>query len=174
MLKRRIVPFAGAIACMFVAMAAASEDGIGPMAGTGGVMRDAERRVLTPVEMPKEAKSLPVAKDEAKSDPKLDAVKGKTIGQIAAIKVFGSKEFAERERISEKLLEALGGDGDRTVGDVMEAIRKVRQDLVRHGYYLVSIQLAKSGTYDKEQKVLSVLGAPDTQPIQEYRGRRDL
>ena len=157
MLKSRIVPLVGTFACAVAAMTAAAEDGLGPMAGAGGVMRDAERRVLTPVGKPKEAKELPVAEGVSKPEPKLEGVKGATIGQIAAIKVFGSTEFAEREGVSEKLLEALGGDGDKTVGDVLEAIQKVRQNLVKQGYYLVSIQLAKKGTYDKEQKVLSVL-----------------
>ena len=157
LLQLSTVPMAGMVACVFAASAVAVEDGLEPMAGTGGVMRDAERRALKPVVAPKEAKKLPEAKDAAKSDPNLDAVKGRVIGPIAAVKVFGSTEFADREGVSAKVLEALGGEGDKTIGDVLEAMEKVRQDLVKRGYYLVTIQLAKKGTYDKEQKTLSVL-----------------
>lgn len=157
LLSRSITPVAGMIVSVIISLLAIAEDGLGPMAGTGGVMRDAERRALTPVVAPKEAKTLPAAKDAAKSDPKLDAVKGRAIGPIAAIKVFGSTEFAEREGIPGRLLEALGGEGVKTVGDVIEAMGKVRHELLKQGYYLVTIQLAKKGTYDKEQKTLSIL-----------------
>ena len=157
LLTSGVMPMVAAIVCAVASMAAIAEDGLGPMAGAGGVMRDAERRALTPVVAPKEAKALPAANDTAKPDHKLDAVKGRVIGPIAAIKVFGSTEFAEREDISGKLLEALGDEGAKTVGDVIEAMGKVRQELLKLGYYLVTIQLAKKGTYDKEQKTLAIL-----------------
>ena len=152
------MPIACMVVCVLALTAVVAEDGIQPMAGTGGVMRDAERRALTPVVVPtKNAQRSPEAKNVEKPNPQLDAVKGRVIGPIATIKVFGSTEFSERENIPEKLLAALGGEGDKTIGDVVDAMGKVRHELVKQGYYLVTIQLARKGTYDKERRTLSVL-----------------
>lgn len=133
------------------------EDGIGSMAGTGGVMRDAERRALTP--------SLPVKDNKGTTDVTAEKspvalsqeVAEKQIGPIASIRVFGATEFAEREEIPAKILTALGSEGDKTVGDVLGAIEAVRKELLQKGYYLVRISLAKTNTYDKATKTLSVL-----------------
>lgn len=138
-----------------------AENPVGPMSGTGGVMRDAERRALaaTPSKDAK-ANAAPVsdaAPAEQELDKRLKAVEKKVLGPISDVKVFGSVEFAEKTGIAEKLLAELSGDGDRTIGDVTAAIAKVRKELMNEGYYLLRISLARKNTYDPETNALSVL-----------------
>ena len=130
-----------------------------PMAGTGGVIRDAERRALTRQEPVKEAKAIPdiKASRETAPDPKRKAIEGKVVGPIANVRIFGSTSFAEKEGIAGMMLAELGQDGDKTVGDILKAMEKVRSKLLERGFYLVRISLAKSGTYDKDTKTLSLL-----------------
>lgn len=145
---------------VFVAITALSE-GLEPMAGTGGVMRDAERRV-TAQPPAKPGKTLPrVAPEAAVDSDAIDkmakAAEKKVIGPIAQIHVHGSTEFARREEIGNKLLEALGGGVDRTVGDVTAAFSSIRQELLKKGYYLVRISFARKNTYIPSEKALSVV-----------------
>ena len=133
-----------------------AEDGLGPMAGTGGQMRDAERRVLGT--LPKkealgQADVISAQKPEEQSKPGDE----KVIGEIASINVFGSTEFANRVGVGDRLLEELKGGGAKTAGDVGKAIAKVRQDLMKEGYYLLRISRARGKAYDAETKTLSVL-----------------
>ena len=133
-----------------------AEEGLEPMAGTGGQLRDAERRVLgTPPrkEVRKQADIISGQKPEGLSKPG-DA---KVIGEITSIKVFGSTEFADNVGIADRLLTELQGAGAKTAGDVSKAIAKVRQDLMKEGYYLLRISLARENAYDAETKTLSVL-----------------
>ena len=133
-----------------------AEDGLEPMAGTGGTMRDAERRVLGDLpkkEVRKQANILPEQKPEGRSRQ----VDGKVFGEIAAVNVFGSKEFAGKVGIAERLLEELKGEGAKTAGDVGKAIAKVRKDLMKEGYYLLRISLVREKAYDPSTKILSVL-----------------
>ena len=132
------------------------EEGLEPMAGTGGPMRDAERRVLG--ELPKkdagkQAEIIPEQKPEVASKPGDE----KVLGEIVAVNVFGSTEFAANVGIADRLLEELKGEGAKTAGDVSKAIAKVRQDLMKEGYYLLRISLARENAYDAAAKTLSVL-----------------
>ncbi len=103
-----------------------------PMAGTGGVIRDAERRALTRQEPVKEAKAIPdiKASRETAPDPKRKAIEGKVVGPIANVRIFGSTSFAEKEGIAGMMLAELGQDGDKTVGDILKAMEKVRSKLL--------------------------------------------
>lgn len=133
-----------------------AEEGLEPMAGTGGQMRDAERRVLGTLpkkEVRKQADIISGQKLEDKSKPGDE----KVIGEIMSINVFGSTDFADKVGVGDRLLEELKGEGAKTAGDVSKAIAKVRQDLMKEGYYLLRISLARENAYDAARKTLSVL-----------------
>ena len=126
------------------------------MAGTGGPMRDAERRVLGGVSQKEDRKQpdiMPATNSEERSRPGDD----KVFGEIVAVNVFGSVEFADTVGIADRLLDELKGEGAKTAGDVAKAMSKVRQDLMQCGYYLLRISLARANAYDAETKTLSVL-----------------
>ena len=100
-LTRWIVPMAGVIACACPVFSAFAEEVLGPMAGAGGVMRDAERRALAPATAPAE-KSIPQVAAPKKSEKASTPASGKVLGPVAAVKVNGSKEFGRascRERV---------------------------------------------------------------------------
>ena len=153
----QFAPLACAIVSLMSLMpAVAQEDGLGPMAGAGGIMQDAERRVLAP-EHPQEEASAPELATPTTVDERMEAVADKKVGRINSVKVFGSREFAERERIAERIIEALGDDGEeKTVGEINGALAKVKQALLEKGYYLVRIALARTSTYDRETGTLGV------------------
>lgn len=133
-----------------------AEEGLEPMAGTGGPMRDAERRVLGGLpkkDAGKQAEIIPEQKPEVSSKPGDE----KVFGEIMSINVFGSTDFADKVGVGDRLLEELKGEGAKTIGDVSKAIAKVRQDLMKEGYYLLRISLARENAYDAERKTLSVL-----------------
>ena len=133
-----------------------AEEGLEPMAGTGGPMRDAERRVLGELpkkEVRKQADIISGQKSEDRSKPGDE----KAIGEITSIKIFGSTEFADEVGVGDRLLQELKGEGAKTAGDVSKAIAKVRQDLMKDGYYLLRISLARENAYDAATKTLSVL-----------------
>lgn len=154
---RMLAPQLLAAASVFCCVPLHGEDGLGSMSGTGGVMRDAERRALTtPVPARNGNGAVDVAAEPSPSALSPE-VEGRKIGQISAIRVFGSTEFAEREEIPAKVMSALGEEGDKTVGDILAAIERVRKELLQKGYYLVRISLAKENTYDKATKTLSLL-----------------
>ena len=133
-----------------------AQETLGPMAGTGGVMRDAERRALAPLPTKEAGKAAPSVQTDASAAPQDESSKA-TLGVIETVKVFGSVEFAEREELSAKILMALGEGGEKTMGDVKAALAAVRQDFVDRGFYLVRIALARSAAYNPETKTLSVL-----------------
>lgn len=153
---RMFVPHMIAVFGVFAWVSSYGEEGLEPMAGTGGPMRDAERRVLG--ELPKkdarkQAEIIPEQKPEASSKPGDE----KVLGEIVAVNVFGSTEFAANVGIADRLLEELQGEAAKTAGDVSKAIAKVRQDLMKEGYYLLRISLARENAYDAATKTLSVL-----------------
>ena len=98
------------------------------MAGTGGVLRDAERRALpaTPQKDPAAVSAIVSAERPKTTAPAAD---GSVLGEIEAVKFFGSTDFAEEHGLVKKVLAALG-PGAKTVDDVSEALRNVRQDLM--------------------------------------------
>ena len=99
----------GFIACGGMSLYA--QEALGPMAGTGGVMRDAERRALAPVPT-KDAGKVPPPQTGGAAEPQ-DASSQELLGVIETVRVFGSTEFAEREEVSSKILVALGEVGKR-------------------------------------------------------------
>ena len=133
-----------------------AQEALEPMAGTGGVMRDAERRALTPVR-PKDAGPVAVPVQQRAPDDEQDDASKEALGIIETVKVFGSIEFAEREEVASKILTALGETGEKTMGDVKAALATVRKEFVDRGYYLLRIALARSSAYNPETKTLSVL-----------------
>ena len=142
-------------AMLLVSFMAQAQEGIGPMEGTGGVMRDAERRALVPA-VPHDNKSiseLPVPKPSENLSKDVSEAR---IGAVENIIIYGSKEFAEREDVAGRLLAILNVEGERTMGEIQGAIAKVRQDLLEKGYYLVKLSLARKDTYNKESKTLGV------------------
>jgi len=133
-----------------------AEEGLEPMAGVGGPMRDAERRALAPAipNAEKKVPSLNVA--EKTSTPSSSAESNKVLGPIEVVKINGSREFAEREDLANMMLNELG-EGDKTLADVQSAIAKVRGDFMKRGLYLLRISVARNGAYDAETKTLSLL-----------------
>lgn len=137
---------------------ASADDALGPMSGTGGVMRDAERRALAPAAgIP--AKNAPALDAPAPAVAEPDASQESVIGEIERIAILGSVEFAEREGIDVpgRILDALGGPGARTEGEVARAISSVQKDLLKEGFYLVRILPPRSGSYDETTKTLSLV-----------------
>ena len=154
-LFRRMVVLCGISFVAYGGMSLYAQEALGPMAGTGGVMRDAERRALAPVPT-KDAGKVPSPQTGGVAEPQ-DASSQKVLGVIETVQVFGSIEFAEREEVSSKILGALGEAGVKTMGEVKAALAAVRQEFIDRGYYLVRIALARSATYNPETKTLSVL-----------------
>ncbi len=139
-------------------LTALAEGRLEPMAGTGGVIRDAERRALKPLEPVTAAKPPPDVKPERTAPAvKRKDVEDKVVGPVENVRICGSTEFAARQDVAGLMLAELGTGGDKTVGDILKAIEKVRSKLLERGFYLVRIMLAKSGTYDKDTKTLSLL-----------------
>lgn len=133
-----------------------AEEGLEPMAGTGGPLRDAERRVLGGLpkkDAGKQAEIIPEQKPEVSSKPGDE----KVLGEIMSINVFGSTDFADKVGVGDRLLEELKGEGAKTAGDVSRAIANVRRNLMKDGYYLIRISLARENAYDAATKTLSVL-----------------
>ena len=141
---------------LLVCTSAYAQGALAPMSGTGGVIRDAERRVLAPERPSSKDVAAPEIKAKRSAPTLQKADAEKVIGSIAAVKVFGSVEFAERENVSGRILSALG-EGEKTVGAVLGALESVRQELLAKGFYLVRISLARKNTYDKSTQTLSVL-----------------
>ena len=154
-LFRRMAVLCGIGFVAYCGMSLYAQEAIGPMAGTGGVMRDAERRALAPLPT-KDAGKIPSPQTGGASESQ-DASSQEVLGVIETVQVFGSIEFAEREEVASKILVALGEVGEKTMGEVKAALATVRQEFVDHGYYLLRIALARSAAYNSETKTLSVL-----------------
>ena len=145
------------IACLALcAMVALAEDSLEPMAGAGGVMRDAERRALKTVPT-KEAGNVPSINAGKTPEIAQDGAAKDEFGIIETVSAYGSTEFAEREGIPEKILEALGSREVKTRGEVVAALAAVRQEFMDRGYYLIRISLSRFSAYNKETRTLSVL-----------------
>lgn len=152
MLALHLLAVIGAFACASLH----AEEGLEPMAGVGGPMRDTERRAMAELptkEVPRQLDIVPEQKVEERAKPGDE----NTIGEIQAINIFGSTEFAGQLGIADRLLEELKGDEPKTAGDIGKAIAKVRQDLMKEGFYLLRISLARDGAYDADTKTLSIL-----------------
>lgn len=138
-----------------------AEEALEPMAGTGGVMRDAERRAVTPAAARKPAAAPNIKTGKTDEDPRLKAVAKKELGPISMVRFYGAAEFAHKEDIGSLIMAALDADGEsgksKTVGQVTRALASARKELMSRGYYLVRLSLARKNTYDPDTHVLSVL-----------------
>lgn len=133
-----------------------AEEALAPMAGTGGVLRDAERRVLG--DRPtKDAKPIAAVAPEQKTDPRLKDAADKKLGPISNVQILGSSAFAEEHRIADRLQAELSGEDAQTVGDVAQAIAKIRSEMMTEGYYLFRITMARENAYDAATQTLTVL-----------------
>lgn len=132
---------------------------IATMSGVGGVVRDAEKRILS--NRPTVIKTGPEHLENIKEPAEIKAMGQSTVdrvvGPISHVRILGSADFARRENISELILTELGDKGDKTIGDILFSLRQVRKKMLSRGYYLFWISLARSGTYDKATQTLSVL-----------------
>lgn len=133
----------------------AEEDVLQPMAGTGGVMRDAERRALN-TEKPKREAQIPKMAKAAGTTKKLPA-DARKLGEIREIEVVGDLDFAAMERvdISGRLMKRLAG-GERTKGEIRQALDEVKKELLNEGFYLVLVVPASENPYDPKTGKLAV------------------
>lgn len=152
---RAAVPFA-AVLCMCAGASAHADDELGSMAGTGGVMRDAERRAMPRTPSGDAARLVAEPPKTGEDSPPADPADLRKLGPVSSVTLLGATEFAESEGVGAKILEALG-PGEKTVADVKAALAKVRQDMVRCGFYLFRATPAKPTAYDKASETLSVL-----------------
>ena len=152
---RAAVPFA-AVLCMCAGASAHADDELGSMAGTGGVMRDAERRAMPRTPSGDAARPVAEPPKTGEDSPPADPADLRKLGPVSSVTLLGATEFTESEGVGAKILEALG-PGEKTVADVKAALAKVRQDMVRCGFYLFRATPAKPTAYDKASETLSVL-----------------
>ena len=143
----------------FAASSSNADEPLGPMAGTGGIMRDAERRAVassdvqyTDAAEPHEILASPTSAPQAEAPLPTAPV----IGPVNAVVTHGSTDFAGRVGIPSRLLAALG-PGDKTLEDVRNAIVAVRDELIKEGYYLCRISLSKDDGYDASTGTLAVI-----------------
>ena len=134
-----------------------AQEGLEPMSGAGGVMRDAERRVLTPVVIPSDRNIPEVNAGPENADDDHAAKSARIVGPVDSVEIFGSIDFAAREDIGNKIMDVLG-EGPKTAGEIVDAISKVRQDLLKKGYYLVRMSplRGKGKGYDAKTATLKL------------------
>ena len=92
------LPVVGMAGVVFASFLALGQEGLEPMAGTGGVMRDVERRALTPPPADKDQKVPQIAA----SAPKKDSAgkdDDKVLGPITEVRFYGATNFAEQVRL---------------------------------------------------------------------------
>ena len=142
------LPKVGIAGVVFAACMALANDGLEPMAGAGGVMRDAERRALAPKPVKRDAKVPEVVSSGKKDAPQKDG--SKKLGPISSVRVFGATNFSDRVDISGRVLERLNDGAPKTKGQVTEALAAIRQDLLNAGYYLVRLSPARRNAFYSE------------------------
>ena len=156
-LKNFTKAFGLCVATALISTVAIAEEGLGELSGAGGVMRDAERRAIAPVASRPTTTPAGVVTAAPKTTETAGAAgNGLTVGPIRHVAVKGSVEFAEREQIAERLLAQFPNHFDVKVDDVSAAILRVKTDLLKKGYYLVRITLAKPKAYDHETRTLTI------------------
>lgn len=157
-MKRRLLfedaaRLAGIAALVFAAFGSSAEEGIGAFSGVGGVARDAERRALeTP--KPRAGAKVPEWKTPAGKDG-ADAPKGKTLGVIEEIVIFGAREFAARVALADRIAERVCDGTAKTDRQVNDALVEVRGELMNEGYYLVRF-FSIPKPYDAAKKTYSI------------------
>lgn len=147
------------VCIVFFVISSVAQGGIEPMSGVGGVMREGEARAFSVVKP--EGKGKPVTdasmpKDKASSKSNVVSTEdAKILGVIEKIKFYGSVDFAEKFNLAEMILSNLG-PGEKTIGEVKSALRTVRQNFIKEGYYLFRIQPIRKRYYDAKTKTFSV------------------
>ncbi len=145
--------------CGFFGVALRAEEVLGPMSGVGGIVRETENRVLASTP-PAEEKRLAEAEispaNEKIADAKMEAARGKVLGEIRKVEVCGSAEFGARLGVATALEDRLVDASEKTAADVAQAIIEVRQNLIEKGFYLVRIMLAGADAYDSATGTLTV------------------
>ena len=151
---RRAAAIAIAALAAFVPSHSRAEDPVGPMAGAGGIMRDAERRIAAPLpdKKPNMALTPPLTENKTQKTAK----NGKLVGEVAAVAVSGSTEFAEKHGIAQAILNELG-EGPKTDVEIREAVGKVKQAVFGKGFYLIRIRPGDGKWYDAASKTLSII-----------------
>lgn len=156
---RKHIAIRGPVVAFYAAIGVAgilAEESLGPMGGVGNVMRDAERRAVSPVRpVTRETPQVQVPPSHgAGTLPSDDRV----VGVIRSVDVVGDREFALRSEVDVpgRLMASLGDDRPRTVEQIKTAITKVRDELMRAGYYLLRLGLARKRAYDASTGALTV------------------
>ena len=149
---RRVFPLC---ALAFAACSASAEEGIGEIAGAGGPLRDAERRALSSVPEKRDA-VVPTVSATSRQDAVPEAARQRVVGPVREVKVVGADEFAAKERLGERLLAEFKSGEDATVETILGALSHVKGELMKKGYYLVRLTLAKPKAYDRETGILTV------------------
>ena len=115
---------------------------------------NAEKRVLDPVKpvpAEKPAEAAPAAeKVEASSNDSIE------IGVIDTVALSGSVEFAVEQGAYRAIKEALCDGKVKTIGDLKAVFAKVRNDLLRKGYYLAMVG-PDGNAYNAETRQLLVV-----------------
>lgn len=133
-----------------------SSDSIGPMAGTGGVMRDAERRAFSRPAV-KENRALPEIDAKERKGKKQGRDGAKVIGLITDVRFFGATNFAEKVQMKDRVLEKLNDGEVKSRGQVEDVLGEVCQDLLKRGYFLCRLSPSRSALYDENAQTLGVL-----------------
>ena len=145
--KRGSVAFGVAACVVFCLLGVRAEESLGAFSGAGGVAREPENRVLNAPKPSKEA-VVPKIKPAASSKKKGGRLNlERKLGTVRGVRIYGSRDFAQRTGLDEKILTRLEGDEVRTVGDVQAALDAVRQELMNKGYYLVQLSLTRKDSY---------------------------
>ena len=147
--------FLSAVVVSFITLAAADAELAGDISGVGGVMRDVERRALSQPAA-KNVEQLPAVSAVVRSEVAKAAIGSQVIGPINQVSVKGSEQFAARERLSERILSEFAANTDITVEEVLAALSRVKADLLKKGYYLARLTLAKPKAYDPATATLTV------------------
>ena len=154
--KNEALPVVGTALVLFASCIAMAKGGLEPMSGTGGVMRDAERRALAPAQVTTDGK-VPEISPAGQKKELSRAGDDKVLGPISEVQVYGATNFADQVKLSERILDRLQDGGSKTMGQVKDALADVRQDLIKAGYYLVRISPARRNAYLEETHSVCVL-----------------
>ena len=156
--KRSYAAFGGVAWVVLCLLIVRAEEPLGAFSGAGGVAREPENRVLNAPKPTKEATLPKVAPSaRAKSRPGRRLNLTRKLGPVKGIRLYGSREFAQRAAIDKRVLKLLEGDEVRTVGDVQDALKSVQQELMNEGFYLVQLSLPLKDVYLPKDGTLGVL-----------------
>jgi len=158
LLEGAALPVAGMALMSLVSCIAMAQEGLEPMAGAGGVMRDAERRALTPVPVSQDGKVPDLASAGQNNKDKSRNGDDKVLGPISDVRIYGATNFAYQVNLSNRILVNLQDGAPKTVGQVKDALSEIRHELLMEGFYLVRLSPARKDVfYSEETHSLGVL-----------------